>query len=204
MTPPRSAPGAGRLLALLLASLIVALAGSDGHAANDARAPSTADRPTDYDVIANYLAAFCRYVTWPSTNGVPAEAPLRIGVVGPNPFGSTLDRFLAAKAHNGRPLAAVYATTAEQAAGCQLVFVAFNRSSERAATLRFFADQPVLTVVYLGSDTGDSPTGAAIELVRAGNNIRYLLNPTVLSAQQLQATPGLLENAQRRIGGDKP
>lgn len=204
MTPPRSALGAGRLLPLLLAGLIVLLAGRDGRAATDTRPQTTVERPTDYDVIANYLAAFCRYVTWPGTTGTPAEAPLRIGVVGPNPFGPSLDRVLAAKTHNGRQLVAVYAATPEQATGCQLVFVSSNRDNERATTLRFFADQPVLTVVYLGGDSGGSPTGASIELIRTGNNIRYLLNPAALSAQQLQATPGLLENAQRRIGGGKP
>jgi len=162
-------------------------------------------RPTDYAVIANYLAVFCRYVTWPAADpDTPASAPLRIGVLGPNPFGTTLDKVLAGKVLHGRPLAAVYATDIDQLAGCQVVFINYTETGGIAAALAALGGKPVLTVLYLG-DMADSPaTGTVIELVRVRSNVRYLLNPAALAAQRLQPTPGLLENALRRIGGAAP
>ncbi len=162
-------------------------------------------RPTDHAVVANYLAAFCRYVTWPSpaTGGDPG-APLRIGVLGPNPFGSGLDKVLAGKSLGGRPLTAVYASGLEQLTDCQVVFIGYSEGDTRSAALAALAGKPVLTVLYRG-ELADAPaTGAAIELVRVRSNIRYLLNSAALGSQGLQPTPGLLENALRRIGAPTP
>jgi hypothetical protein len=164
-----------------------------------------AERPTDYAVIANYLAVFCRYVTWPAADpDAPTPATLRIGVLGPNPFGTALDKVLAGKTLGGRPLVAVYATDIAHLADCQIVFINSTDTGEIADALATLAGKPVLTTIY-HSDTADAPvTGAAIELVRVRNNVRYLLNPAALATQGLQPTPGLLENALRRIGGPKP
>ena len=190
-----------RLKFLLGATLAALLAVPPaGRAAPE---PSAAEqRPSDYAVVANYLAVFCRYITWPEPPaGTPATAPLRIGVLGPNPFGQTLEKVLASKVLRGRPFTAVYATDITQLAGCHVVFINYTDTEQVAAALAALAGKPVLTVLYRG-ELADSPaTGAVIELVRVRSNIRYLLNPTTLSAQGLQPTPGLLENALRRIGG---
>ena len=159
-------------------------------------------RPTDYAVVANYLAVFCRYVTWPEAPaGAPAEAPLRIGVLGPNPFGQTLETVLAGKVLRGRPLTAVYATDLKQLVDCQVVFINFTDAERTATSLAALEGKPVLTVLYRGELASSPPTGAVIELVRIRSNIRYLLNSAALGSQGLQPTPGLLENALRRIGG---
>ncbi len=193
-----------RLALLLGATLAATLAVTPAGRATPE--PSAAEqRPTDYTVVANYLAVFCRYITWPeSPAGTPAGAPLRIGVLGPNPFGQTLETLLAGKVMRGRPLTAVYATDIRQLVGCQVVFINYTDAGQLATALAALAGKPVLTVLYRG-ELADSPaTGAVIELVRVRSNVRYLLNPSALGAQGLQPTPGLLENALRRIGGPTP
>ena len=186
------------LLGLALAGLLATPPA--GSATPEPSAPQ--DRPTDYAVVANYLAALCRYVTWPEAPaGTPAEVPLRIGVLGPNPFGQTLETVLAGKVLHGRPLAAVYATDIKQLAHCQVVFINFTDAERTATSLAALEGKPVLTVLYRGELASSPPTGAVIELVRIRSNIRYLLNSAALGSQGLQPTPGLLENALRRIGG---
>ncbi len=166
---------------------------------------ATPERPTDFSVIANYLAVFLRYVAWPpAPEPRPAAAPVRVGVLGPNPFGKTLDRLVAGKLLHNRPLAALYTTRTDQLADCEVAFINLEGRTEREHALRSLAGKPVLTVVYLGDDTNAPATSAAIELVRIGNNIRYRLNPAVLGHQGLQPTPGLLENALPRAGGTSP
>lgn len=162
-------------------------------------------RPTDYAVVANYLAVFCRYITWPEpAPGTPATAALRIGVLGPNPFGQDLETILAGKALRGLPFTAVYATDITQLAACQVVFITYTDTGRIAAALAALDGKPVLTVLYRGEWAEAPATGAVIELVRVRSNIRYLLNSTALLAQGLQPTPGILENALRRIGGPTP
>ena len=164
-------------------------------------APPGASPPSDYAVVANYLAVFCRYVVWPDTGpSTTPPPPLRIGVLGPNPFGATLDQLLAGKTLHGRRMTASHGETPDQLLGCHVVFIAIANEAERVAALAALAGKPILTAIYLGENPPAEPTGAVIELVRIGNNIRYQLNATALSAQNLQATPGLLENALRRIG----
>ena len=165
-------------------------------------APPSASPPSDYAVVANYLAVFCRYVVWPDTGpSASPPPPLRIGVLGPNPFGTTLNQLLASKTLHGRRMTAAHGETPDQLLDCQVVFIAIANEAERAAALAALAGKPILTAVYLGEPSRPEPTGAVIELVRIGNNIRYQLNATALSAQNLQATTGLLENALCRIGG---
>lgn len=182
------------LSAALLAGAVLS------HPALLAAPPSTSP-PSDYAIVANYLAVFCRYVVWPETvPATPPTSPLRIGVLGPNPFGSTLDQLLAQKTLYGRRMAAAHGETPQQVLSCQVVFITIANDTERATALATLAGKPILTAVYLGEKPRAEPTGAVIELVRIGNNIRYQLNATALAAQNLQATPGLLENALRRIG----
>ena len=193
-----------RLKVLLGATLAVLLAVPPAGRATPELSASQ-QRPTDYAVVANYLAVFCRYITWPEPPaGTPAEAPLRIGVLGPNPFGQTLEQVLAGKALRGHPFTAVYATDIAQLAGCHVVFINYTDADRITDALATLGGKPVLTVLYRGELADSAATGAVIELVRVRSNVRYLLNPTALNAQGLQPTPGLLENALRRIGSPVP
>ncbi len=190
---------------ILLAGLVAALQVPTNHAAPTAAPLAGAERPTEYAVVANYLAVFLRYVTWPTPAAdTPTEAPLRIGVLGPNPFGKTLETVVEDKKLRGRPLATSYATAPEPLAECEVVFVNLDDAAARTAALAAFAGKPVLTAVYLSGTPDSRPTGAVIELVRVDNNVRYRLNARALAAQGLRPTPGLLENALRQIGESAP
>ncbi len=191
------------LLRIWAAAALAGIAGGSPNACTAAEPPSATPHqpPTDYAVVANYLAVFCRYVTWPTASAeTPTGSPLRIGVLGPNPFGKTLETVVDGKKLRGRPLVAIYATAPEPLANCEVVFINLDEAAARATAIATFAGKPVLTAVYLGGTPDARPTGAAIELVRVDNNVRYQLNARALAAQGLRPTPGLLENALRQIG----
>jgi hypothetical protein len=183
--------------------LALLLAGPLPPARAETAGAAPVDSPTEYAVVAHYLAVFLRYVTWPESP-VAAGQPWHIGVLGRNPFDKELDRVLAGRSLRGRPLAAAYAATPEKLPECQVVFIPAAETGDRGAALAAFAGKPVLTVVYLGAAAEAPATGAAIELVRTGRNVRYRLNAAALAAQGLQPTPGLLENALRRGEGPAP
>jgi hypothetical protein len=48
----------------------------------------------EYQVKAVFLFQVIQYVTWPEHTFASPDAPIEIGVLGENPFGSALDRVL--------------------------------------------------------------------------------------------------------------
>jgi len=198
----RSFPPGVRSRAVIAASTALLLAVGRAAAPADSVAAAfpaavRTEKVPEYEVIANYLAAFMRYVTWPPTDAASLE-PLRIGVLGKDPFGPALGRILAGKSLGGRPLTAVYAASVDRLTDCRIVFINLPTPDEVAAVLAGFAGKPVLTVIYRRDPPAASVRGAVIELVRTEDNVRYLLNAGALTAQGLRPTGGLLENALNR------
>jgi len=142
-------------------------------------------------IIAAYLVNFLRYVEWPESVP-PAGEPWRIGVVKSDVLAELLKRLTSGKIVRGRPIAIVNADNLGGLRDCQIVLLADLPAGDASVT-KALVERPVLTVVYRGKTPVE--VAAVIELVLQNRNIRYRLNPELLAARGLRATPGLLENA---------
>jgi hypothetical protein len=79
-------------------------------------------RDVEYAVKAAFLYQFARFVEWPE--GSPAAAgPVRICVVGDDPFGDALDLATQDKRAGGRPLLVRRFRGLEDVKSCSIVFV---------------------------------------------------------------------------------
>src|SRR5207247_7064897 len=58
----------------------------------------------EYRIKAAYIFNFAKFVSWPSTAFASANAPIVIGIVGNDPFGSELDQTIAGKTIERHPL----------------------------------------------------------------------------------------------------
>ena len=186
-----SLPHCGQLLFIL--ALIIS-------APTAARAADTADTPTKRtlpaksdpeSLIAAYLLNFVKYIEWPEAVPPPGE-PWRIGVLNNERVRDSLDPIVKGMFIRGRLIVIVHATDADDLSGCQIVLLPSSGASAAAAA-KVFVDRPVLTVFY--HEKGSTAVAAAIELLLQNQSIRYRLNPGLLTAQGLKATPGLLENS---------
>src|SRR6202165_5618267 len=57
---------------------------------------------SEYLIKAGFIYNFAKLVEWPSTAFAQADSPIVIGILGDDPFGTTLDRIVADKKINGR------------------------------------------------------------------------------------------------------
>lgn len=156
--------------------------------------PQTVDDAKLYSVIANYLTVFPNYVHWPTGAMAPGE-PIRIGVLGRDPFGTVLEQALEGKSAAGRPLVLVRAREAAALRECQLVFVDHPRQSVLADLVKAAEGRPMLTIVFATDLAGR----AMVELVLTPEgNVRYAVNVELLRRADLTPSAGLLRSALRQ------
>src|SRR4026209_783554 len=61
-----------------------------------------AQEENEYEVKAAYLYNFARFVEWPDNVGQDPNGPLVIAILGRDPFGREIDRYIEGKTVNGR------------------------------------------------------------------------------------------------------
>src|ERR1700751_537089 len=77
-----------------LGILIVALSVSLSWAPEAVAQTSDSSDSSEYLIKAGFIYNFAKFVEWPSTAFADADAPIVIGVIGVDPFGSLIDRIV--------------------------------------------------------------------------------------------------------------
>lgn len=151
-------------------------------------------RREEYNLKLAFLVNFGRYVSWPAESFAKTDAPLVVGVLGPDPFGGALDRIAAARKIQGRAIVVRHFAAANDYQPCQMLFVTKAAGpGERDAALKKTAGAPVLVV---GEADGFATAGGGINLYRDQDKIRFELNLEALRAHKLQADAKLLSLAK--------
>ncbi len=190
MSLSRSARRAARLL-LLAATCAVA--------APVAAMTPTATPPGEYQIKAAYLLNFARYVEWPAAR-LPAGAPLRLCVLGRDPFGGALAG-VEGRQVNGHDVRLRQVESADAAVDCHLVFVADSEERRLGLVLRALATRGVLTVSDID---GFAEAGGAVGLVVEDGRVRFDSNLTALARDGLRASSQLLRLGRNVFGHRVP
>ncbi len=114
-----------------------------------------------YKVEAAFLRNFSHYVTWPAATFADARSPWRIGILGRDPFGDTLEKTLKGRVEQGRTYEIFRADKLEDLPECNIIFIAYRDAARRRAVLAELRGKPVLTV------------GDAAEFLQEGGIIRF-------------------------------
>ena len=148
----------------------------------------------EYDVKAAVLYRCLELVQWPAPLGVAAgpQTPIKIGVLGKNPFGASLDSF-SRKVLVGRPLVVTRLSSVAEAAGCNLVFISASEKKQTSKILKNLAGLPVLTV---GETPGFVEAGGMLNLVLDGKNLRLDVNKAAADKAGITFDPQLVKLAQ--------
>jgi hypothetical protein len=109
-----------------------------------------AQSPTagEYQVKAAFLFNFAKFVEWPSSNLPDPSAPLRICILGRDPFGEELRNITKEKTVSGRKLQIDQVVDLRQARTCQILFIASSEKAQLKETLEALQGANVLTVGY--------------------------------------------------------
>ncbi len=149
----------------------------------------------EYLVKAAYLLNFAKYTQWPEQAFHDEEAPLVIGVLGPNPFANVLERAAEKKEIHDRSIVVEYYPhlEGESPPPCHLLFFSKQlTAAEMKETLQVVDRAPILL-------SGDSRTFA----VRGGitgffieeNKVRFAINLESMKHHQLQISSKVLRLA---------
>ncbi len=141
-------------------------------------------------VKASYLTKFGPFVQWPPAAMPAGAAPMRLCVVGVDPFGQMLEEAVRGLQVQGHGVAVVRMRAVDRpsAASCQIMFVGKPTAQPTAVTLRAVADLPVLTV----TDRSRGVRGGIIEFVLDHDRVRFAVDEAGARRSGLQISSKLL------------
>jgi hypothetical protein len=145
----------------------------------------------EYQVKAVFLYNFTQFVGWPAAT--PARAPIVIGILGDDPFGSYLDDTVRGEKVGDRPLVVRRYRRLEDVDDCQILFISRSeaiRFDQIAARLK---DRSILTV----SDADQSgKRGGIVRFVTENDRVKLRINATSARIAGLTISSKLLRVAE--------
>jgi hypothetical protein len=147
----------------------------------------------EYQLKAVFLFNFAQFVEWPAGAFAGPDAPLVIGVLGEDPFGSYLDETVRGETVNGRPLEVRRYSGVEEIGPCHILFVSRLRADRLQGVIDSLRGRSILTV----SDAeGFASRGGMIRFVTDRKRIRLRINLEAAQAADLTLSSKLLRPAQ--------
>jgi hypothetical protein len=164
-------------------------------AAPNARAQ---DALSEYQVKAAYLFNFLKFVEWPDDAFADSLAPIVIGVVGEDPFGSALPQVTIGKTVQGRDLVIRKYHSGEDVRGAHILFISPSEKKRLPMILSSLHGSSVLTV----ADTdGFLDAGGMIQFLNENDRVRFAINVDATSRARLKMSSKLLSLA-KVVGGN--
>lgn len=143
----------------------------------------------EYQLKAVFLFNFTQFVEWPATSFSSDQAPMVIGILGADPFGSFLEETVEGEKINGRPLLIRHYTTIEEVEACQLLFINIAEKNKREQVLTGLKGRNILTV----SDApGFMEQGGMIRFFTKKDKINLQVNLEAAKAANLVISSKLL------------
>lgn len=128
---------------------------------------------TEYDVKAAFIYNFARFTEWPSSAFEHPTDPIRICIVGDDPFGNTLDEIVRGKMLAEHALVVARVGTPAGARDCHIAFVSRADSERLGSVIAAVRDRPVMTI----GDTEDAAQrGAVLGFLIQNGRVRFAIN----------------------------
>lgn len=175
----------------------------------------------EYDVKAAFIYNFMKFIEWPADKKEDPTSPMMIGILGNNPFGQSFQPLLD-KTIRGRAIQLVeipsYQTFLDKSHNkqgdfnayrkkythmfqqCDILFICQSEKDVFNSLLPLAQNQSILTVSDI---TGFSETGGMIGFVTEKKKIRFEINLSVVTQEQIKIRSQLLGLA-RKIYKDTP
>jgi hypothetical protein len=156
--------------------------------------PHAAESPSlEYQVKAAFLVKLAMFVEWPAEAFAAPEAPIRIGILGPSPFGEGFEEAAAKERINGRSVEVRVASEVAGLRDCQIVFIANSEQGRLAEIQAALAGRHVLTV-------GDHPEfardGGVVNFIKEDGRVRFEVNRDAADKAGLRLSSKLLQVAR--------
>lgn len=155
---------------------------------------------SEYQIKAEFIERFTRFVEWPDPAAQPSSAPFVIGVIGRDPFGAHLDTIARERTIKGRTVLIRRIKALEDASSCEILFISASERSRVGEIVARARTRPVLTI---GDSPGYLSAGVMINLYTSENKVRFEINEQELSRSGFQASAQLLKLARASAPGKR-
>ncbi len=163
-------------------------------------APQAAPAATEHEIKAAFLLNFAKFVEWPASAHPAADSPIRVGVLGDDPFGNVLDRTLKGRSVQGRSFVVERSKDPETLKSCHILFVAASEKEWVKPILGALKGLPILTV---GEAAGFAHARGVVNFVLQEKLVRFEINPDAAARAGLKVSSKLLQLA-RIVQEEKP
>jgi len=196
--PPLRIPslwGARSVLGALRIALAGALLCMLGAQGSHVEAAQFARPEVEYKLKAAFVAQFVRYVQWPEERFQSKHSPFVVGVLGADPFGSGLTRYLnQVKEYQGHPIEVRHFENARGAGVCHLLFVAGKQRKDLPEVLTQLRGKGVLAI---GEDPRFAQRGGVVNFYwRDPSHIAFEINVDAAKRRKLTIRSQLLKLAK--------
>ncbi|GMV91396.1 MAG: hypothetical protein AMXMBFR82_11740 [Candidatus Hydrogenedentota bacterium] len=153
---------------------------------------ATDEAPTEYEVKAAFIFKFVSFVEWPEESFPENDTPIRIGILGEDPFGTSLDRTIEGKSVRGRTLEARRSNDVEELSACHMVFVAQPVPADVQSLTTKLHERHILTI---GDSADFAKRGGIINFVEREGKIRFEINAKSAQRANIRISSQLLSLA---------
>jgi hypothetical protein len=158
-------------------------------------APGTnVSRELEYQVKAAFLYNFLKYVQWPN-QALAVGEPIRICILGADPFGQILDRTIANRTVEQHPLEVRrISRPGNSIYVCHLAFMSHAETHRYPDWFAAIGEKPILTV---GEEPDFINAGGAIEFVLIEDKVRFDINEQALTRAGVSLSSRIMALARR-------
>ena len=142
----------------------------------------------EYQVKAVCVLNAARFVSWPAAVLGNADSPLSIGILGDNPFGSTLQEIVKGETVQQHRIT-VRRVTLGEASTVHVLFISHSERDHLEEILRTLGDSSVLTISEID---GFTQSGGMLGLALVRGKIRFEVNQDAARQAQLRIGSQLL------------
>ena len=144
----------------------------------------------EYQIKAAYIFNFINFVTWPSDSFSKANSPFVIGILGDNPFDSSLKEIISEEFVNEHPIIIQQYDNLEDIRTCHILFVNQTETKKlKTADITSLRKRSILTV----SDAANfNLKGGIVKFFNKNNKIYLQINNEAAKAADLVISSKLL------------
>jgi len=154
------------------------------------------DQSDEYQLEAQFLVNFTKFVDWPDRSFANPEEHFMVCVIGRDPFGRVLDSNLLRHTIDNRIVEIVrYPTPATLSPNrpCQIAFISASEKQHFQEIIDFFEGRSTLLVA---DADGFAELGGTIEFLLENDRIRFAINPEAADRANLKVSSKLLALAE--------
>ena len=146
----------------------------------------------EYQLKAAFLYNFAKFVEWPAQTFNDDKDPMRICVLGTDPFGSSLTDIVSGKILSGRSFVVTSVSDTTDAARCQILFIS---SSERKRLKSVFAGLRTTGILTVGETEGFATEGGIVNFKLEAGRIVFEINVDAATQANLRISSKVLNLA---------